>query len=106
MDYTRESLRQGLKNQEASAETADSFSTVDGAAQTRLTSDLGSKNTRMAGPVGARALELMNDPSAKVANDNWMSRFGLSNQGMEFNQAKMMMRQPADPQQTQQPPQK
>ena len=88
MDYTRESLRQGLKNQEASAETADSFSTVDGAAQTRLTSDLDSKSTRMAGPVGARALKLMNDPSAKVANDIWMSRFGLSNQGMEFNQAK------------------
>ena len=100
MDFTRESLRQGLKNQEASAETADSFSTIDGAAQTRLTSDLDRKSTRMAGPVGARALQLMSDPAAQAANNGWMSRFGLSNQGMEFNQAKMMMRQP------QQPPQK
>ena len=100
MDFTRESLMQGLKNQEASAETPDSFSTIDGAAQTRLTSDLDKKNTRMAGQLGARALQLMNDPAAQAANEGWMARFGMSNQGMQFNQAKMMMRQP------QQPPQK
>lgn len=100
MDFTRESLKQGLKNQEASAETPDSFSTIDGAAQTRLSSDLDKKNTRMAGQIGARALQLMNDPAAQAANEGWMARFGMSNQGMEFNQAKMMMRQP------QQPPQK
>ena len=100
MDFTRESLMQGLKNQEASAETPDSFSTIDGAAQTRLSSDLDKKNTRMAGQMGARALQLMNDPAAQAANEGWMARFGMSNQGMEFNQAKMMMRQP------QQPPQK
>ena len=44
---------------------------------------------RMAGPVGAYALKLMNDPIAKSANDGWMSRFAMSNEGMEFNRAKM-----------------
>ena len=91
MDFTKESLMQGLKNQEASAETPDSFSTIDGAAQTRLTSDLDKKNTRMAGQIGARALQLMNDPAAQAANQGWMARFGMSNEGMQFNQAKMMM---------------
>ena len=97
MDFTRESLRQGLKNQEASAETPESFSTIDGAAQTRLSSDLDKKNTRMAGQMGARALQLMNNPAAQAANEGWMARFGLSNQGMQWNQAKMSMSQPQQP---------
>ena len=97
MEFSREALRQGLKNQQASAETADSFATIEGASQPRVTSDLDKKSNRMAGPVGARALELMNDPMAANAVGQWMQRFGMSNQGMQWNQAKMMMSQPAPP---------
>ena len=95
MEFSRESIVQGLRNQEASAETPDSFATSDGAAIPRNTTPLDKSNTRMAGQMGAFALQLMNDPNAKAVNDAWMSRFGMSNQGMELNQAKMMMSQPA-----------
>ena len=95
MDFSRESIQQGLKNQEASLETPENFGTIDGADVTRPTGDLDKSNSRMAGRVGSYALQLMNDPNAKAVNEAWMSKFGMSNQGMEFNQAKMMMSQPA-----------
>lgn len=47
--------------------------------------------TRMAGPMGQRAVELMNDPAAAQATAKWMQLFGQSNEGLQFNQAKMMM---------------
>lgn len=89
MEFNRESLQQGIKNQEASVETPDSFATIDGAAVARSGSDLDKKNTRMAGTMGARALQLMNDPNAIAQKDGWMAKFGMSVQGMQFNQAKM-----------------
>lgn len=95
MDYSKESIQQGQKNQEASIETPENFGTIDGADVPRPARDLDKKNSRMAGRVGSFALQLMNDPNAKAVNDAWMSKFGLSNQGMEFNQAKMNMSQPA-----------
>ena len=88
MDFSRESLRMGLKNQEAQEETPESFSTMDGADVVTTEKDLVT-GRRMAGPVGAFALKLMNDPNAKAANDGWMSRFAMSNEGAQFNQAKM-----------------
>ena len=95
MDFSRESIQQGLKNQEASLETPENFGTIDGADVPRPTRSLDKQNSRMAGQVGSYALQLMNDPNAKAINDAWMTKFGLSNQGMEFNQAKMSMSQPA-----------
>lgn len=89
MDFSAESLKQGVKNQEATAETPDSFSTIDGASQPRMSGSLDKRNTRMAGQLGAFALQLMNDPNARAVKDGWMSKFGLSNQGAQWNQAKM-----------------
>ena len=89
MEFTRESLQQGLKNQEASVETPESFGTIDGAAVVRGGSSLDKKNTRVAGSMGARALQLMNDPAAQSQTEGWMSRFGLTPQGAQFNSAKM-----------------
>ena len=99
MEFSRESLVQGKRNQEASAETPETFATSDGATIPRNTTPLDKANTRMAGQAGAFALQLMNDPNAKAMNEAWMARFGMSNQGMEFNQAKMTMSQPAQSQQ-------
>ena len=48
----------------------------------------GKSQQRMAGPVGARAMELMTNPAAQAATNNWMSMFSQSNQGTEFNMAK------------------
>ena len=97
MEFSKESIQQGMKNQEASLETPENFGTIDGADVVRTSRDLDKKNSRMAGTVGSFALQLMNDPNAKAINDGWMAKFGMSNQGMQFNQAKMMMSQPAPP---------
>ena len=43
----------------------------------------------MAGEMGARALELMNNPNEQARVQGWMMKFGLTNQGMQWNQAKM-----------------
>ena len=88
MDFSRESLRMGLKNQEAQEETPESFATMDGADVVTTEKDLVT-GKRMAGPVGAFALRMMNDQQTASAVEGWMSRFGMSNQGAEFNQAKM-----------------
>ena len=98
MHFSQESIRQGRANQAASVETPESFATIDGAAQPREGTELSKGNSRMAGQMGARALELMNNPAEQSRVEGWMSRFGLTNQGMQWNQAKMMMSQPAQPQ--------
>ena len=95
MHFDPESIKQGRANQDASVETPESFATIDGAAQPREGTELSKGNSRMAGEMGARALELMNNPNEQARVDGWMSRFGLTNQGMQWNQAKMMMSQPA-----------
>jgi hypothetical protein len=104
MNFSKEAIQQGRANQAASAETPETFSTIDGAASAQGGTNLSKSNNRMAGEVGAYALQMMNDPQEKARVDGWMSRFGMSNQGMEWNQAKMMMTQPAQPADKQQSP--
>ena len=43
----------------------------------------------MAGQVGNRLMEYMTNPEEKARTDNWMATFELSNEGRQFNQAKM-----------------
>jgi len=95
MNFTKEAIHQGRANQDASSETPESFATIDGASVPRQGTELSKGNSRMAGEMGARALELMNNPNEQARVEGWMSRFGMSNQGMQWNQAKMMMSQPA-----------
>lgn len=95
--YSGEAIKQGRLNQMQTEETPESFGTIDGATQARPSRDLATKHNRMAGEVGARAMQMMNNPEEKTRTDAWMSRFGMSNQGMQWNQAKMMMSQPAPP---------
>ena len=89
MEFSKESIQQGQANRSASVETPETFSTIEGASQPRGGTELSKKNSRMAGEMGARALELMNNPDEQVRVDNWMARFGMTNQGMQWNQAKM-----------------
>ena len=86
MEYNREALIQGLRNQQAAEETPETFATMSGADQAGMT-DI--PKSRMAGPVGARALQLMNDPAYASAAEGWNSKFALTPQGAQFNQAKM-----------------
>ena len=86
MDFSREAPIQGTKNKAAAEETPETFATMGGADQSSIT-DI--PKSRMAGPVGARALQLMNDPAYAAASEGWMSKFALTPQGAQFNQAKM-----------------
>ena len=90
-------IKQGRANQAASAETPEAFATMDGAAVPREGPELSNANRRMAGQVGARALAMMNNPAEQARTEGWMARFGMSNQGAEFNQAKMMGGMPPAP---------
>ena len=94
MRFSRENIKQGLLNQQASVETPDSFATIDGASVPGQGMELSSANQRMAGKQGARALAMMNNPMEKERTDGWMRMFGLSNQGMDFNRAKALMSAP------------
>lgn len=55
---------------------------------------------RMAGDVGEFAMKMMTDPVSIKQNQMWMNAFGMSNQGMQWNQAKMMMMGGGRPQET------
>jgi len=81
----------------ASQETPESFGTIDGAAAPRNSGDLSANHSRMAGKMGQRALTMINNPVEQQRTANWMQKFGMSNQGMQWNQAKMMMMQPPAP---------
>ena len=89
MEFSKESIQQGQANQSASVETPETFATIEGASQPRGGTELSKSNSRMAGQMGARALELMNNPNEQVRVQNWMQQFGMTNQGMQWNQAKM-----------------
>ena len=91
MEFSRQAIQQGRLNQQKTEETPETFGTIDSSAQVRPTRDLDIGNQRMAGQVGARALSMMNNPVEAQRTAGWMQRFGMSNQGMQFNQAKMMM---------------
>ena len=97
MKFDPENIKQGRRNQDESVETPETFATIEGATQPREGTELSKGNSRMAGEMGARALELMNNPNEIARVQGWMTKFGMTNQGMQWNQAKMMMNQPAPP---------
>ena len=85
MKFSKEAIQQGRANQDASAETPETFATLDGATQARDSLELSKGNSRMAGEMGARALELMNNPNEQARVQNWMARFSSKPTGMQFN---------------------
>ena len=98
MNYTSESLSQGRINQQKAKETPNSFAMQDGVSAVEKTAPLDrTSQDRMAGGMGARAMQMINDPQEQARVDGWMAAFGMSNQGMEFNRAKMMGGMPPPP---------
>lgn len=94
MNFNQAQIQQGRMNAQSSEETPSSFGSINGSAETNPTKDLSKNPRRMAGQVGARALAMMNDPEEIQRTNTWMDQFGMSNQGMQWNQAKMQMSQP------------
>ena len=97
ISYDRQTLVEGNRIQKQAEERPSTFAEYNGASMSQPTNNLElSSQTRMAGEKGARALELMQNPNARLDVDNWMASFGQSNQGAEFNQAKMEQASEAD----------
>lgn len=93
--YQPNDIAAGNINKNKSKETPNLFAEMDGAAQVTPSAPLDtSSKQRMAGPVGARALQLISDPEEARRTAVWLQKFAFSNQGMQFNQAKMMMMAP------------
>ena len=98
MNYTPEDLNQGFRIREESKETPTTFATNEGASQHLAPESFGKQ--RMAGEKLSRQQQLMSDPQEQIRTQNWMQKFDISNEGLQFNQARMMMANP-QPQQPQ-----
>ena len=95
LDYTQSGVAQGRINQAKAKDTPNTFGTESGADSITQMSKLDQPKQRMAGQMGHRIMEYMNDPAERARTDSWMEMFGLSNQGMAFNQAKINGAPPA-----------
>ena len=88
INYSQPTVAQGRINQAKAQEQPNTFATESGVDQITQMSALDKPKQRMAGKMGHRALEYLNDPAEKERTDSWMQMFELSNQGQQFNQAK------------------
>lgn len=92
MSFDRATIQHGNRMKIEAEETPNSFATEGGAAAVGPTGQLDRKSQqRMAGPGGAFAMNMMQDPQLQQRVASWNQQFSQSNQGMQFNQAKMMM---------------
>jgi hypothetical protein len=91
MNYDSTTLMNGLLNQKKAQETPSSFSTEAGVTTSEDTGRMDVKNQRMAGQEGARFVQMMLDPAEQARTKRWMDSYSRSNEGFQFNQAKMMM---------------
>ena len=90
MEYNPEQVRHGNRAREEAKEHPATFATYNGEADVLPEDNLVRTNAvRKAGPGGRRALELMTNPVAQKETADWMSLFGQSNEGMQFNNAAM-----------------
>ena len=94
LTYDRSTILNGNRLRRQAEERPPTFAEYNGATDAVPTSNLDVKYTnRMAGPEGLRAIELMSNPDAIQATNDWMDMFSQSNPGMEFNEAKMIQAQ-------------
>ena len=89
LNYTQSGVAQGRINQAKQKDQPNTFTRESGAEQVTQMGRLDKPKQRMAGEMGHRIMEYMNDPAEQERTDSWMSMFGLSNQGAAFNQAKI-----------------
>ena len=99
MKYSPQDLQQGMALRQEAQQTPANFGTIDGASDTQ--GNMSQPKSRMAGQMGERIRDLMTNPEEVSRTQQWMGQFGMSNEGMQFNQARMMMANP-QPQQEQQ----
>ena len=89
MKFNEADLRNGQRNIQKAKETPNTFSEINGSADINPDGVMKPASGRMAGKEGARAMEMMTNPEEAQRTANWMRMFGMTNEGMQFNQAKM-----------------
>ena len=89
MRYSNQDISQGLNLRTEGQDAPNRFGLIEGASNS--TEGVPPKS-RMAGVVGQRVLDLQNNPNEIKRTEGWMQAFGMSNPGMEWNRARMMMR--------------
>ena len=92
MKYSPKDISQGLSLKRQAEETPSNFGILEGATERPSNERFG--KSRMAGAGGDRAMQMMNDPIEQQRTAGWMQQFGMSNEGQQFNQARMMMENP------------
>lgn len=103
MHYQRQQIIQGNRVKREAEENPSTFATENGASFSEPSKRLDDKgNGRFAGPVGAFAIRMMNDPQLADGVKKWDEMFVQSNEGLAFNQAKMSLQQGMNPDQQQQ----
>ena len=85
MNFNKAQLQQGRMNAQAASETPGTFGETNSSDIVHGTHDLTKSPMRMAGQMGVRALQLMEDPEESKRTATWMQQFGLSNAGREWN---------------------
>ena len=96
--YDQQTLIEGNRLRQQAAERPSTFAEYNGAVDVVPSDSMQLSNqTRFAGQRGARAIELISNPLAAKQTQDWMNMFGQSVPGYQFNEAKMMMAQPAQP---------
>ena len=88
-DYDAASVAQGKQNQNQAIEQPNTFGRESGADKVRQRTQLDKPQQGMAGMIGNRMLEYLNNPMEMKRTDGWMAMFAESNEGMQFNAAKM-----------------
>lgn len=83
IDLTPEILQQGRLNQNKSKETPNSFAIEDGATQITPTAQLDKGDSRKAGVMGNRAMQMLSDPAEQQRTANWMQAFNMSPAAMQ-----------------------
>ena len=83
--FNPKTIRAGLQNKKEAEETPTSFGDMDG-------DEFNSpKKNRMAGPGGAFAIKMMQNPQLAESNAEWNRQFIQSNPGRDFYHSKIEM---------------
>jgi len=88
-DYDPASVAQGKQNQNQAEEQPNTFAKESGADRVNQRTQLDKPKQRMAGMIGNRMMEYLSNPMEQNRVAGWMEMFSQSNEGMQFNAAKM-----------------
>ena len=91
--FDRNAILQGNRLRQENTETPATFAYYNGEVVPSTDKPLDRTSGRMAGPMGARAQALMDDPVEFERTNRWMDMFGMSNEGLAFNEARMIEEQ-------------